>query len=411
MELKIRYQYTNFVYPYVIQGKSITGYLEKLLTNPKCKIRFFEKEKDYELYSYFLPVVREYLFWTFSFNSSKRKEFEALDNKMKAVILAKHPCTIFEYEVGNKMQGKLGEKNGIFFHIQKIEIICFSTGICFLTFKTNVEETSDFADVLNFNYKFRDIHSELTALKEYENINIQTDAFQDRKELQEFIYDICGENKSAKDLNIDVDRFLTYTYACLEPENWNEKNNFEEIRYPFLKYTHVLPNQYQTDFNVASMQRNYQELDSFKYLRIGFTKVGTALLTSAMDTNNYTKLPFAYENEYFYTYILLLYKKLYLKKLNLDFQTEKWIERPRQNFVSFTQEIWIQEITNDEFGSSMQKKWEDVLELENHYKEVKNKYDIVYKDSNVNKTSKTNIIVTIVLLLLLILNIIHFLGL
>ena len=355
MELKIRYQYTNFVYPYVIQGKSITGYLEKLLANPKCKIRFFEKEKDYELYSYFLPVVREYLFWTFSFNSSKRKEFEALDNKMKAVILAKHPCTIFEYEVGNKMQGKLGEKNGIFFHIQKIEIICFSTGICFLTFKTNVEETSDFADVLNFNYKFRDIHSELTALKEYENINIQTDAFQNRKELQEFIYDICGENKSAKDLNIDVDRFLTYTYTCLEPENWNEKNNFEEIRYPFLKYTHVLPNQYQTDFNVASMQRNYQELDSFKYLRIGFTKVGTALLTSAMDTNNYTKLPFAYENEYFYTYILLLYKKLYLKKLNLDFQTEKWIERPRQNFVSFTQEIWIQEITNDEFGSSMQK--------------------------------------------------------
>ena len=67
MELKIRYQYTNFVYPYVIQGKSITGYLEKLLANPKCKIRFFEKEKDYELYSYFLPVVREYLFWTFSF--------------------------------------------------------------------------------------------------------------------------------------------------------------------------------------------------------------------------------------------------------------------------------------------------------------------------------------------------------
>ena len=44
-------------------------------------------------------------------------------------------------------------------------------------------------------------------------INIQTDSFQDRKELQDFINDICGDNKSAKDLNIDIDRFLTYTYA------------------------------------------------------------------------------------------------------------------------------------------------------------------------------------------------------
>lgn len=410
MELKIRYQYTNFIYPYIIQGKSIVGYLERLLADKKCKLKIFEKEKDYGIYSYFLPVVRDYMFWTFSLNSNKIREFYELDNKMKAVILAKHPCTIFEYDIGNKTQGKLGEKNGIFFNIQKVEIICFSTGICFLNFKTNIEESNEFADVLNFNYKFRDIHSELTGLKGYENINIQTDSFQDRKELQDFINDICGDNKSAKDLNIDIDRFLTYTYTCIEPEYWNEKNNFEDINYPFLKYTNVFPNSYQTDFNTTNSQKNFSILDMFKYIKIGFTKVGTALLTSAIDASNYTKLPFAYENEYFYTYILLLYKKIYLKKLNMDFKTEKWVERPRQNFVSFTQEIWIQEITNDELGSNMEKKWKDVLELNKHYEEVKSKYDIVYKDSNVNRTTKTNIIVSIVLLILLLLNLIHFLG-
>ena len=76
-----------------------------------------------------------------------------------------------------------------------------------------------------------------------------------------------------------------------------------------------------------------------------------------------------------------------------------------------TKTKFCQEITNDELGSNMEKKWKDVLELNKHYEEVKSKYDIVYKDSNVNRTTKTNIIVSIVLLILLLLNLIHFLGL
>ena len=48
MELKMKYQYTNFIYPYIVEEKNYRKYLQKLLRNNKCKPRFFEKEKDKE---------------------------------------------------------------------------------------------------------------------------------------------------------------------------------------------------------------------------------------------------------------------------------------------------------------------------------------------------------------------------
>ena len=62
------------------------------------------------------------------------------------------------------IQGKTENRNGIFFKIPKIEIICFNTGICFLSIKTHIEESDKFADLLNFNYKFRDINQEFANM-------------------------------------------------------------------------------------------------------------------------------------------------------------------------------------------------------------------------------------------------------
>ena len=38
MELKTKYQYTYFIYPYVIDEKKYDKYLLKLLNNKNCKI-------------------------------------------------------------------------------------------------------------------------------------------------------------------------------------------------------------------------------------------------------------------------------------------------------------------------------------------------------------------------------------
>ena len=58
MELKTRYQYTYFIYPYVIEQNKYEKYLQNLLVNKKCKLRMFEKQKDLDIYNKFLPRVR-----------------------------------------------------------------------------------------------------------------------------------------------------------------------------------------------------------------------------------------------------------------------------------------------------------------------------------------------------------------
>ena len=70
------------------------------------------------------------------------------------------------------IQGKNQEK-GIFFKIQKLELICFNTGICFLIMKTNIENSKSFSDILNFNYKFRDIRQG-DSLQKFDKIFLQT---------------------------------------------------------------------------------------------------------------------------------------------------------------------------------------------------------------------------------------------
>ena len=158
MELKTNYQYTYFIHPFVVKEQRYSKYLLKLLKDEKCNLKIFKKEKDLELYKYFLPEVRNFLFSSFDFSSSKVKSLKNLPLETEAAILAKNPCTMFEYNLEKSIQGKTGEEKGIFFDISKIEIICFNTGICFLCFKTNVENTNRFDDILNFNYKFRDIN-------------------------------------------------------------------------------------------------------------------------------------------------------------------------------------------------------------------------------------------------------------
>ena len=65
MEQKIKYQYSYFIYPYLVEEKKYNKYLLKLLKDKKCELKIFEKEKDLNLYTYFLPNIREKLFWSF----------------------------------------------------------------------------------------------------------------------------------------------------------------------------------------------------------------------------------------------------------------------------------------------------------------------------------------------------------
>lgn len=403
MELKTNYQYTYFIHPFIVKENRYQKYLLKLLKDKKCNIKIFKKEKDLKLYKYFLPEIRKFLFSSFDFTPNKLKELEKLPIETQSALLSRYPCTMFEYVLEKDIQGKTGEEKGIFFGIRKLEIICFNTGICFLCIKTNIENTNRFDDLLNFNYKFRDIKQQF-QLSSFDKIRIQTDAFEDVKSFTDFIGQITGANLEAAKYDIDTERFLSYSYACIEQDYWNEYRKFENIEHNFIKFTNIMPAS-----NIASFIKDESvTISEWKYAKLGLTKQGITLFSSATEMNNYTILPEEFETQYFYTYILNLYKKIYLKKLEFEFSNSKNVKKARKKFIEFTKKIWIQEITEDEAGTIINHRLNEVLELDSLYLSTKNKYDVLYKDLNIEKNSKSTIIIAFILLASLIFNIMNF---
>ena len=403
MELKTNYQYTYFIHPFIVKENRYQKYLLKLLKDKKCNIKIFKKEKDLKLYKYFLPEIRKFLFSSFDFTPNKLKELEKLPIETQSALLSRYPCTMFEYVLEKDIQGKTGEEKGIFFGIRKLEIICFNTGICFLCIKTNIEDSDKFSDLLNFNYKFRDIKQQF-QLSSFDKIRIQTDAFEDVKSFTDFIGQITGANLEAAKYDIDTERFLSYSYACIEQDYWNEYRKFENIEHNFIKFTNIMPAS-----NIASFIKDESvTISEWKYAKLGLTKQGITLFSSATEMNNYTILPEEFETQYFYTYILNLYKKIYLKKLGFEFSNSKNVKKARKKFIEFTKKIWIQEITEDEAGTIIIHRLNEVLELDSLYLSTKNKYDVLYKDLNIEKNSKSTIIIAFILLASLIFNIMNF---
>lgn len=408
MELKINYQYTYFIHPFIIKEGKYKKYIMKMLRDKNCKLKIFKKEKDLKMYQYFLPKTRDFLFSSFSLGNAKLRKLEELPLETRAALLSKYPCNIFEYTLKMDIQGKVDDKKGIFFTIPKVEVICFQTGICFLVIKTTLDDEINFANILNFNYKFRDINQEGINFDTYDNIRLQTNSFADVETFREFINNITGSNVEAMRMNLDTERFLTYSYMCIDQENWNATNEFSNIKHGFIKYTNILPADnsvnYEGEEKITTVSR-------WKYAKIGLSKLGATLMASSADMNNYTILPDEYENQYFYSYILNLYKKIYLKKLELDFKDPRKVKIARKEFINFTKNLWIQEITEDETGTILNRRVQEEFELEKLYGEVKSKYDVLYKELNIEKNKKTTIVIAVILVASLVFNILNFVAL
>lgn len=407
MELKTKYQYTYFLHPFMVKENRYLKYILKLLKNPNCKLKIFQKEKDIGIYTYFVPKIRNYMFSTFTFNKAKIKKFEELAVDTQAAVLAKMPCVMFEYTFPKGIQGKTEGQEGIFFTIQNIEIICFNTGICFLNIKTNIENSNKFSDVLNFNYKFRSINVE-DEFGSFDNIRIQTDIFDDVKVLKSFIKEITGPNQlEIKNIDVDTERFLTYSYTCIEQENWNKEDDFSNIKSMHTKYVKILPN----DNNILFNSDESKIMSNWNYAKMGISKAGVTLFTSSAEINNYTVLPYEYENEYLYTYILSLYMKIYIKLINLELKQGLNVRNARKKFIDFTKNLWIQEVTIDDVGTLYYHNLRKVLELDNLYLETKNKYDVLYKEMNIEKNTTANKFIIVILLISLVITTLNFMAL
>ena len=84
-----KYQYTYFIHPFMIDATKYDKYILRLLEDKRCKYKVFEKEKDLDIYNFFLPNIRSFLFPTFELRGGLLKNFNILDNAGKAKIIAK----------------------------------------------------------------------------------------------------------------------------------------------------------------------------------------------------------------------------------------------------------------------------------------------------------------------------------
>ena len=414
MELKLKYQYTYFIKPFLIKENKYEKYLLSMLKNKKYSLKIFEKERDFNLYSYFLPETREYFFPSLSFSKEKIAHLDKMEDKFKANALSKLPCNIFEYSLDKQIQGKINDNEGIFFNIDKMQIICFDTGICFLIIKTDLENSDKFSDLLDFNYKFKDINSDLAKLKEFTNIKIQTDRFSNMSELSDFINNIIGINNKTSELQKEDllgSDFFVYTYSCIDQEEWNSEEDFESLRNIFLKYSKVLTSNNEMDLNENEFNKTIKDIEEYKYSKFGFTKYSASLMTSNIDINNYTKLLFEFENEYLYTLIISLYQRIYLKRTQKSFNGKNDINSIRRKISYLTKKVWSNDITNSTFGTILYNKWREIFELKQIYDEIKNKYDIIYKNFEIEKNSKINKIISVALAISILLNIVNLIAL
>ena len=103
-----------------------------------------------------------------------------------------------------------------------------------------------------------------------------------------------------------------------------------------------------------------------------------------------------------------LYKKIYLKKLETEFKKASNLKVTRKKFIEFTKNLWVLDITEDEIGSNINYRLSKVFELDKLYYEIKTKYDILYKEMNIEKNSKGIIFVTIILVISLIFNVLNY---
>ncbi|MFR3783169.1 MAG: hypothetical protein ACLTXR_05120 [Clostridia bacterium] len=95
----------------------------------------------------------------------------------------------------------------------------------------------------------------------------------------------------------------------------------------------------------------------------------------------------------------------------MKFKNPKLVKKARKEFIDFTKKIWIQEITEDEIGTVLNHRMQETFELEKLYGEVKNKYDVLYKDLNIEKNKTVTILIAVILVASLLFNILNFITL
>ena len=243
MSLKAKYQYTHFIYPFVVDEKKYTDFIYKLNKNPKLwKLKIHDQKEDETMYNFFLPYMRKFLFPTLFWSSVNKKEIKRMGIYTKSSILSKLTCVEFDYNLSNIKTGKMKDNNvdTIGFDITKIKLICFMPGICFLDIRAEIDEKDEYIDfnkILDFNHTFRKLTPR--AIKSFINENkIKAKSIDKLETISNLILSITKDFEVSSLEKIYYDKMFTYSYTCID--GWEKPEDFKKLKNEFLKYQYVM---------------------------------------------------------------------------------------------------------------------------------------------------------------------------
>ena len=174
------------IVPMITKEKEMYKFYEFVLKNG-YEIKIFNKKQDSHLYKYFLPAIRDYMFWTFNLNNDKK--FKSMDREMQSAVCNNYSCAIFEK--GDTL------------------VVAFHTGVIFVVGNDN-KETEKI--------------KEYDGLLDISKINIDS----------EKVYKIDAENM--ENLYIYIITLYKYVMLNMLDKDMEDKDSFEKNRNEFVNF-------------------------------------------------------------------------------------------------------------------------------------------------------------------------------
>ena len=106
MQIKAKYQYTHFIYPFVIESDKYAYFIESILKKTKeWNLILHQYKSDEESYDFFLPYMRKFLFPTLFWNKDYIQKFNKQGVFRKSLELSKLSSITFKYNMSRIRKG------------------------------------------------------------------------------------------------------------------------------------------------------------------------------------------------------------------------------------------------------------------------------------------------------------------
>jgi hypothetical protein len=276
VNMKAKYQYTHFIYPFVVERKNYVSFLNSIISNEKdWNLKIHQYKDDTESYEFFLPYMRRFLFPSLFWDKQFEKQYKLMSNFKRAYNVSKLSCSTFEYKLSGIKTGNVSEgrfDSDINFDISSISLVCFKPGICFLDIKTEIEESEemvDFNKVLDFNNRFRSLTPK--------SIDFKKNSFEKLKSIDRienvpmFINSIIAGFETNDLEKVYYDKMFTYSYACVD--SLNSESDFDKISNDFYKFQYVMDSSSSAIFNKDCNKLSESTYSKWQYSMFGFSKL------------------------------------------------------------------------------------------------------------------------------------------